>query len=512
MKIKDRIIKLLEALNHDVFEKEEVVKLTFISAIIGESIFLLGPPGVAKSLIARRLKFAFEGGKSFEYLMNRFSTPDEIFGPVSIQKLKDEDKFERNTDMYLPGANIVFLDEIWKAGPSIQNSLLTILNEKIYRNGEQEIACDIRGLISASNELPEKEKGLEALWDRFLIRYVVNGIEDRGNFNKMISEKLTCYDDNIPKSIKIKNTEYKTWNKKIDDVEIPEEVFNVIHFIRAKIQDLSVEAENKVYISDRRWRKIIRFLRGSAFLNGRKKVDLMDCFLIAFCIWDKPEQLEEMKNLIASTIKEHGYALNLSLKNIDIQIEKFEKEEVKTGTESILEYEEDEYHQPVKGYYEIIGLKRHAQFNKIKIEDYKKINTSQISIDFFSDVNNGTKRAMNAYYQGENLVINSGQWDTCSLKRQKVVKTKTIFKTPTTMLKDAWDKHVLELYKIIDGQIKKVEDYKNGNLAQLRTNIFVDSELAPLVESNLSDTIDELNQMRINVEKIKNYYDNTKSE
>lgn len=111
--------------------------------------------------------------------MNRFSTPDEIFGPVSISQLKDQDKYERIVNNYLPSATVVFLDEIWKAGPSIQNALLTVLNEKLYRNGEQEIKVPMKALISASNELPNKGEGLEALWDRFLVRLIVDSVHEK---------------------------------------------------------------------------------------------------------------------------------------------------------------------------------------------------------------------------------------------------------------------------------------------------------------------------------------------
>ncbi len=116
MEIKQRVSEILKGLGEGIYEKEEVIGLGLLASVASESLFLLGPPGVAKSLIARRLKYAFKDGKSFEYLMSKFSTPDEIFGPVSIKKLKDEDKYQRLTERYMPGANVVFLDEIWKAG------------------------------------------------------------------------------------------------------------------------------------------------------------------------------------------------------------------------------------------------------------------------------------------------------------------------------------------------------------------------------------------------------------
>lgn len=186
----NRIRKLLEQMGAKVYERDCVLALALLSAVVGESIFLLGPPGVGKSLVARRLKLALREARAFDYLMSRFSTPDEIFGPVSISKLKDCDTYERLTDGYLPSADIVFLDEIWKVGPSIQNALLTVLNEKLFRNGDREMLLPLKDIIAASNELSAHDEGLEALWDRFLLRLVVPPLESEEAFARMITETI----------------------------------------------------------------------------------------------------------------------------------------------------------------------------------------------------------------------------------------------------------------------------------------------------------------------------------
>lgn len=183
--VRERLKAILDWLTDGLYEKEEAVRLALLCAVAGENIFLLGPPGTAKSMISRRIRDAFgEKTPYFEYLMNEFSTPDEIFGAVKLKGL-DEGVYEKNTTGYLPEAEIAFLDEIWKSGPAILNTLLNIINEKQFRNGNEMQETPLQLLIAASNELPREKAGLEALYDRFTVRVPVEPINNEEAFFSM---------------------------------------------------------------------------------------------------------------------------------------------------------------------------------------------------------------------------------------------------------------------------------------------------------------------------------------
>ena len=341
----ERFKLLLQEMNRGIYEKNTEISLSLLAALAGESVILLGPPGVAKSMVARQLKTAFRDAQSFEYLMSRFSTPDEIFGPVSIQKLKTSDTYERAVEGYLPTADVVFLDEIWKAGPAIQNTLLTVINEKIFRNGNREMHLPLKLLVAASNELPAKGEGLEALWDRFVIRIESRPIKLEKNFRAMLLESHADFADNADFSgsmgksgstdfsdLKITAEEYAEWAEKICKIGVKEEVLDAISAIRKSLRAVNVDeaAERRnIYVSDRRWKNIVRLLRTSAFMQDREEVDICDLLPIYHCLWQEPEErdairciviralfspfaekLVEMKNALAEDIKYHRVRRN----------------------------------------------------------------------------------------------------------------------------------------------------------------------------------------------------------
>lgn len=345
IKINERIKKLLTDLGSGLYEKDKPLRLSVLSLVAKENIFFLGPAGVAKSMIGRRVKLLLKDLKQdkeepsgyFEYLMNEFSTPDEICGPISLKAL-NEDRYERIVKGYLPTAKIAFLDEIWKSGPAILNTLLTIINEKLFHNGKEKTPCLLISLIAASNELPEKDRGLEALWDRFVIRLAVTPIEDEDAFIDFLKQKNNLPEPRIDESLAFTSTEIEEWQEEIDKVSI-EKIEDVIIAIRQELKRRNDKLKKKddegdrYYISDRRWKKIIHIIKTCAFLNGREECDLMDLSLIEDCLWSNDKQRVEVKEIVFNLLKENGLECEDNCAEIEEKIKEFGEQADKVNKE-----------------------------------------------------------------------------------------------------------------------------------------------------------------------------------
>jgi len=333
--IQNRILSLIKALCSGVYERDTTIRLCLLAALAGESVFLLGPPGIAKSFIAKRLIKAFDKSSFFDYLMTRFSTPEEVFGPLSIQELKDNGNYIRLTQGYLPTADVVFLDEIWKAGPAILNTLLTVINERTFKNGQHILPIPMRLLITASNELPEVDSGLDALYDRMLIRISIQRIKEKRNFKAMLMGEGEIA--HISPELTIKNDEFQLWQKQINDVKLSEALFEKIYQLKSQIEQQKEKNEaggynnNDLYISDRRWKKSIRLLKACAYFNGRDEINPLDLLILENCLWNNPESLKT----ISAIIQKFAITQAFDQQNADNYIHQSEQE-LEKATEQML--------------------------------------------------------------------------------------------------------------------------------------------------------------------------------
>ena len=331
---KEKIEKILAELGVGLFEREECLKLVLLSMFAGKSIFLYGPPGTAKSMIARRASLAFDTlGNSripsensrilnenstensripninkgfFAYLMNRFSTPEEIFGPIDISELK-KNNLTRKTDGYLPTAHFAFLDEIWKSSPAILNTLLTIINERIYRDGNTDVKVPLKGIVCASNEFPPANQGLEALYDRMILRYFVKPLNEKENFEKLFKSKQST-EPSV--SMSFSADELDTVLKNRENIDFSPQAMSLVHELRSQIDQINANEEYRaeilgeiedftpIYVSDRRWKECASLLQTAALLSDRKQVESYDLALLAHALWSDESNKELISKIL----------------------------------------------------------------------------------------------------------------------------------------------------------------------------------------------------------------------
>ena len=266
-----RLRAIIDTLESGLVERRHTVRLCLLSALAGEHTLLIGPPGTAKSELARRLHTVFCDARYFERLLTRFSVPEELFGPLSIKAL-EEDRYERHIDGFLPDASIAFIDEVFKANSAILNALLTLLNEREFDNGAGRVHCPLISAIGATNEVPE-DAVADAFFDRFLVRVPVTAVSAAG-FGALLQVGPGCGWTPPPAGLALDKNDLAALASEAATVEISAALLEVLAELR---QYFSAQ---QIYVSDRRWVKIVWLLRVAAASEGRSAVALWDLLLL----------------------------------------------------------------------------------------------------------------------------------------------------------------------------------------------------------------------------------------
>lgn len=285
--MRDLFVNLGKSLGATFRERDEVIDGLLCAALAQEHVLLLGPPGTAKSALARAFAESV-GGNHFEWLLSKFTAPEELFGPISLQGLK-ADRYRRVTTGKLPEAETVFLDEIFKGGSAILNTLLAAINERVFHNDGQVQKLPLRMVIGASNELPEGPE-LGALYDRFLLRYWVGYLQGPTQFIEMMRSSEQLF------SRVISTEQWDTARAEVAKLPVDPDLYQSLFKLRTEAQKVGLA------LSDRRWMRMIRLVKASAWLAGDKVADLEHFDVLKAALWSDPGERDAANKLVEDTV------------------------------------------------------------------------------------------------------------------------------------------------------------------------------------------------------------------
>ncbi len=291
MTAKEKLLALREELQQTFLERSELIDGALAALLSAQNLLIIGPPGTAKSMLADELCRRIEGAGYFQWLLTRFTAPEELFGAVSLKGLERDD-YRRVTTRKLPEAHVAFLDEVFKANSSILNSILTLINERRFHNGQHVHDVPLITLFGASNELPEDDE-LTALYDRFLLRFVVDYIQEDYRFLRMLEAPPR------PAQVSLTLAELNAMQGEAEAQPVPGHVPRAMAEVRRQL------GRKQIVASDRRYRQSLALMKAHSYLAGDAQVSDRSLLFLEHVLWREPSEHAEVASILRETVLGH---------------------------------------------------------------------------------------------------------------------------------------------------------------------------------------------------------------
>lgn len=312
--ISEQLRNIITELRAMFFERGELMEAMMLCVLSKQHGFILGPPGTGKSNLVQELCARFTGANFFDVLLDRQLGKEELFGPIDIPLYEKTGSWERDVLGFLPWAHIFFADEVGKSGPSVLNQLLWAMNERRFRNGKRVDEIPLISTFGASNELLEPE--LAALWDRFLVRFVVDYIRESSHFAQLLDTAVVKGAPTTRTVVDLADLQHAI-EVDVPAIPVPPGVVDNLVKLRENLRS------EEIVPSDRRWKALIRLLQAGAYLNGRSIVDDDDLGIGEHVLWDSPDQITK--------VRQHVTAMQSEMSRQAVRIEQ-ELQEILTNT------------------------------------------------------------------------------------------------------------------------------------------------------------------------------------
>ncbi|MFW6214906.1 MAG: AAA family ATPase [Alkalispirochaetaceae bacterium] len=498
----DRIRSLVESLAQGLVEREEAVRLALLAALSGESIVLLGPPGVGKTAVARRAAAALCDTVAFERALDGFTTADDLYGPARTEP-SPEGRL-RATDGYLPKATVVTLENIWNGSPSIRDALLPVVSDRRFRNGGAVEEVPWRFLVGTTDYLPPLAEVSRPFWERFLLRVALSPLETAESFRQLL---LSPHDFPAAPDVGITPSEWESWQEQINTVELTEEVVQLIVRVREVLDEANEKRRNdgaeEIYVSDRRWVELTRLLKASAFFHGRKRVDPLDCLLLRHGLWERPEQIEEVNELIRVAISQYAASDRFDTRKLLLEFRRLADE----IDNQRIDYQEEDVREleRYRGEYYVVDEFIEDFTSLIWIEDFESLLADapkRVEL-FFYDENEQLSHTdiFSVLRTGEGSVEINGE--IFPLRGTDVRRSVAERRKLTPNEAKHFGERLEELKSTCRRKIEEIESLRSAGESESREHLFVKREYAALLLDSLSESVENLMALETDIRALE---------